>query len=107
MKKKVERGGQAQFLRNLWKFRRNLRKFQKSPEVSDIPDFFAKNKLKIIYFKMLIKPPCIISMMIKMKSMRSNLMMKKLKNQSKDNKMYLIQECTKAFNATIQSTTYY
>src|SRR6266542_1738836 len=99
MKKKVEQGGQAQFLRN-------LRKFRKSPKVSDIPDFFAKNKLKIIYFKMLIMPPCIRSMMIKMKSTRSNLMMKKLKNQSKDNKMYLIQECAKAFNATIRSTTY-
>src|SRR5438132_10167244 len=32
---------------------------EKSSKVPDIPDFFAKNKFKIIYFKMLIMPPCI------------------------------------------------
>src|SRR6266498_3121933 len=58
MKKKVEQDGHAQFLRNLRKFRRNLRKFRRKfrkfrtcPEVPDIPEKFAKSKLKIKYFK--------------------------------------------------------
>src|SRR6266508_6310082 len=113
MKKKMEIDEPAKLLRNLRKFRRNVRKFrtfpevpEKCPEVPDIPDSFTKIKDKIVYFKMLLKFPCMKSIMTNMKIMRSNLMMKKFKKQSKDNKMYLIQECTKAFNATIRSTTY-
>src|SRR6266498_313011 len=113
MKKKMKLDKPAKLLCNLRKFRRNVRKFwtfpevlKKCPEVPDFPDFFAKSKHKIVYFKMLLKFPCMKLMMTKMKSMRINLMMKKLKNQSKENKMYHIQECTKAFNATILSITY-
>src|SRR6266498_822421 len=120
MKKKMELDEPAKLLRNLRKFQRNVRKFwrnirkfqtflevpEKCSEVPDFPDFFTKSKHKIIYFKMLLKFPCMKLMMTKMKSMRINLMMKKLKNQSKENKMYHIQECTKAFNATILSITY-
>src|SRR5438105_4045950 len=113
MKKKMEQGGHAQFLRNLRKFRRNLRKFRTCPEVSDIwpevsdiPDVFAKSKLKINYFKKLLQPLFMGSMTIKMKASKINCMKKKTKNQSKDNNFYHIQECTKAFNATIQSTIY-
>src|SRR6266540_3372345 len=106
MKKKMELDEPAKLLRNLRKFRRNVRKFRTFPEVPDFPDSFAKSKHKIIYFKVLLKFPCMKLMMTKMKSMRINLMMKKLKNQSKENKMYHIQECTKAFNATILLITY-
>src|SRR5438105_15241924 len=117
MKKKVEQGGHAQFLRNLRKFWRNLQKFRRKfrtcrevsdiwPEVPDIPDFFAKSKLKINYFKTLLMILSTGSMMIKMKALKINCMKKKAKNQSKDNNFYHIQECTKAFNATIRSTTY-
>src|SRR6266540_1817065 len=107
MKKKVEQGGHAQFLRNLWKFRRNLRKFWRKfrtcPEVPDIPDVFAKSKLKINYFKKLLQLLSTGSMTIKMKASKINCMKKKTKNQSKDNNFYHIQEYTKAFNGTIRS----
>ena len=76
------------------------------PEVPDIPDFFTKSKLKINYFKTLLMILSTGSMMIKMKALKINCMKKKAKNQSKDNNFYHIQECTKAFNATILSITY-
>src|SRR5438105_5451684 len=102
MKKKVEQDGHAQFMRNLWKFRRNLRKFRTCPEVPDIPEKFAKSKLKIKYFKMLLQFLSMESMMIKMKTMKINCVRKKTSNQFKDNDSYHTQECTKAFNATIR-----
>src|SRR6266540_1849955 len=106
MKKKVEQGGHAQFLHNLRKFRTCPEVSDIWPEVSDIPDFFTKSKLKINYFKTLLMILSTESMMIKMKAWKINCMKKKTKNQSKDNNFYHIREYTKAFNATILSTTY-
>src|SRR6266508_1480192 len=79
---------------------------EKVPEVPDIPDVFAKSKLKINYFKKLLQLLSTGSMAIKMKASKINCMKNKTKNQSKDNNFYHIQESTKAFNATIRSTTY-
>src|SRR6266542_2450019 len=100
MKKMVEQGGhieipaQSPEVPDIW------------PEVLDIPDVFAQNKLKINYFKTLLMILSTGSMMIKMKALKINCMKKKTKNQSKDNNFYHIKECTKAFNATIRSTIY-
>src|SRR5947207_8026159 len=110
MKKKVEQGGHAQFLRNLRKFRRKFRTCPEVPdiwpEVPNIPNVFAKSKLKINYFKKLLQLLSTGSMTIKMKASKINCMKNKIKNQSKDNNFYHIQEYTKAFNVTIRSTTY-
>ena len=77
----------------------------KCSEVSDIPENYVKSKLKIKSFEMLVQFLSRELMMIKMKTMKINCMKKKTKLQFNDNNSFHTQECTKAFNGIIRSTT--
>src|SRR6266498_8175 len=105
-RKKMEQDGQVLFLRILRKFRSNGRKFRTCPEVPNIPGKSLKSKFKIKFFEMLLQFLSRELMMIKIKTLEFNLVKKKTKLQYNGKNFFHTQECTKAFNTTIRSTTF-